>query len=366
MDAIILNKEFEMVDIIDRYTSFIWTNRYREYGDFELIIPMESLRTMKYLVQGYYIQIDTSGRLMIIESLLLENNVQDGFFVKVVGRSLESIIRRRVIWNTTNLSNGFHNGVKYLITDNIIAPKMPERKIENFIFKDSTDPRILSLDFNVTYENRENLGEVIIDACAEKDVGFQVILTDDKKFEFSLYKGEDRSYDQNKNPWVIFSPKYDNLINSEYLENTEDWANVCFIEGQDVDNRPSGGDAPILWTTVGHTVGLDRREVYTSAGGLTSDDENVKLTHQQKIEMMEQAGNEELKDYPYTKSFSGETDPASMFQYGRDYFMGDLVQIENEWGIKGTSTISEFIICQDSNGLTQYPTFTEFEREEET
>lgn len=364
MFATILNKKFEVVDIIDQYTSLIWTYRYRDYDDFELIVPMNSIRTIKYIVQDYYIRIDASGRVMIIEKYLLTTSIQDGHSIKIIGRGLDSIIRRRIIWNTTNLSGGFQNAVKTLITENIINPAMPQRKIDNFVFKDSTDSRITAMEYNATYENRENLGETIIEMCAEKDVGFQVILTDDHKFEFSLYKGTDHTYAQNKNPYVIFSPKYNNLINSEYLENTEDWANVCFIEGQDVENRPSGGDAPILWTTVGHEVGLNRREVYTSAGGLTSDNEDVKLTHQEKVEMMEQAGREELADCPYVKSFNGETDPFSMFQYGRDFLIGDRVQIENEWGFEGTSTISEFITCQDTNGFTQYPTFTDFEREE--
>lgn len=40
--------------------------------------------------------------------------------------------------------------------------------------------------------------------------------------------------------------------------------------------------------------------------------------------------------------------------------MGDVVQIENDYGIKGTSTVSEFIMSQDSSGETSYPTFTDF------
>lgn len=364
MQIIVLNTKFEVVDIIDQFRSFIWTDRYQEYGDFELIIPIESFRTFQYLQIGNYIQIDTSGRTMIIEGYLLETSIQDGPSIKVVGRDLASILSRRIIWNTTNLNGGFHNAVKLLINENIINPKMPERRIANVTFKDSTDARILNLQCHATYENRENLGETLKELCVEKDVGFQVILTKNHEFEFSLRKGVDHTYAQKINPFVIFSPKYNNLINSEYLENTQDWANVCFIEGEDVDNRPSGGDAPILWTTVGYDVGLARREAYTSAGGLTSDDENVKLTHQQKIEMMEQAGREELADYKYVKSFNGETDPYSMFRFGRDFSIGDRVQIENEWGFEGTSTISEFITCQDMNGFSQYPTFTDFEREE--
>jgi hypothetical protein len=40
VDIFVLDTEFRPVSIIDVYESLIWTDRYDEYGDFELYISM--------------------------------------------------------------------------------------------------------------------------------------------------------------------------------------------------------------------------------------------------------------------------------------------------------------------------------------
>jgi len=37
-NVLVLNESFELVAIIDYYKSLIWTERYREAGDFELYL----------------------------------------------------------------------------------------------------------------------------------------------------------------------------------------------------------------------------------------------------------------------------------------------------------------------------------------
>ena len=40
MDVTILNTDLDAVSIVDTYESFIWTDRYYAYGDFELYEAM--------------------------------------------------------------------------------------------------------------------------------------------------------------------------------------------------------------------------------------------------------------------------------------------------------------------------------------
>ena len=46
-----------------------------------------------------------------------------------------------------------------------------------------------------------------------------------------------------------------------------------------------------------------------------------------------------------------------MFKYGEDFFIGDIVQIANEYGNEETAYISELVISQDEEGFSIYPTF---------
>lgn len=55
MDVTILNTNLDAVSIVDMYESFIWTDRYYAYGDFELYEAMRE-GLLDYIKQDYYLQ----------------------------------------------------------------------------------------------------------------------------------------------------------------------------------------------------------------------------------------------------------------------------------------------------------------------
>ncbi len=370
MEAKILNTKFEVIDIVDRFTSFIWTDRYRERGDFELVLPLDdyTLSKLSNIVLDYYVVNDNSEHAMIIEGYLASSSLNDGPALKVVGYSLETILSRRIIWDITTLSGNLQDRIEELINRSIIAPNLTERKIDNFVFERSTDPRITALTIDTKYEQHENLYDAIKDICEEKDIGFKIVLklvNDEYKFVFSLYKGADRSYAQSENPYVIFSPSFENLSESSYLENQQDYKNVCYTTAEDMDTRIKGtDDYAMVSRVVGTATGLNRREVFTDAGSIESENAKNKLSDADKQNILEQKAKEALAESKRQLAMDGSVDPYAMYVYGRDFFMGDRVQIENEMGIKGHSSISEYIMSEDANGYTSYPTFTDFELEE--
>lgn len=54
MDVTILNTNLDAVSIVDTYESFIWTDRYYAYGDFELYEAMRE-GLLDYIKQDYYL-----------------------------------------------------------------------------------------------------------------------------------------------------------------------------------------------------------------------------------------------------------------------------------------------------------------------
>ena len=91
-----------------------------------------------------------------------------------------------------------------MLNENVISPSDSNRKISNFIFKESTDSAITKLKLEAQYTG-DNLYDVIQKICEEQGIGFKITLNDKKQFVFELYAGFDRSYDQTENPYVIFS-----------------------------------------------------------------------------------------------------------------------------------------------------------------
>ena len=269
--------------------------------------------------------------------------------MNVTGRSLESMLDRRIVWTQTILNGNLQNGVQQLLNENLINPTNADRKIDNFIFLASEDERVTSLTLEAQYTG-DNLLTVINSICETNDIGFKVYLNDENKFVFTLYKGQDRSYDQLVNPYVIFSTNFDNIIDSEYLESKTKYKNVTLVAGEDKGTARKT-------VVVGEGYGIDRRELYTDARDISTTNGNTSLTDAQYTSQLQQRGKENLAKNILIKTFDGEFETQKMFSYRKDFNMGDIVQVVSEYGRETRSQIMEMIISQDLSGYTTYPTF---------
>lgn len=347
-EILVLNPNLEIIKNIDTLKSLIWTDRYYGAGDFEIYTPV-NLELMSFLQQDYYLWRKGSEHLMMIESIEIECDLEEGDHLIVTGRSLEFILDRRIVWEQTILTGKFQDVIQTLLNENVISPAIEDRKISNFIFEPSTDPNILFLDENYTVdaqiERGTNLYEAILALCFERGVGFKITLSDDK-FIFKLYKGQDRSYDQFDNPYVVFSSNFENLMNSNYIETKTNLKTVTLVDGEDKS------------TVVGGGSGLTRREIYTDAKSIYRTVDGVTLTDEEYLAQLEQRGSEVLSEHSFSTSFDGELDSVTTYKYGEDFFLGDIVQIINEYGIEAKARVIEMIYSQDSSGLKEYPTFT--------
>ena len=296
MDITILNYNLDAIKVFDTYNSLIWTDRYNEYGDFEIYTPMTD-DILTYMRQGYYLQRKDSDHVMIIESLKVTTDIDEGSNLTVTGRSLESLLERRIIWGQKTVNGSLHDGIKTLLTENIISPSNADRKISPFMFQDSTDPTILALTIDAQYTG-DNLYETIQKICAERDIGFRVTLNDSKQFVFELYMGVDRSYNQTSNSYVVFSPKFDNLISSNYIESKKPLKNVTLVGGE-------GEGSERRYTAVGNVAGISRREIFTDARDISSNTgtEGETMTNDEYIALLRQRGKEKLSENAEIYSF---------------------------------------------------------------
>lgn len=327
---------------------------YVESNDPTIFSKDEGL--LDYIKQDYYLQSKESEHVMIVEKIQITSDTEDGNHVTVTGRSLESILDRRIVWGQKLLSGNLQNGIKTLLNENVISPSDSNRKIPNFIFKESTDPAITKLKLEAQYTG-DNLYDVIQKICEEQGIGFKITLNDEKQFVFELYAGSDRSYDQTENPYVIFSPKFENIINSNYIESKASLKTVTLVggEGEGADRR---------YTTVGGGSGLNRRELFTDARDISSNvGSDDALTDAEYMAQLQQRGKEKLAENVSITSFEGETETTIMFQYGKDFFNGDIVQIANEYGHETKARILEIVRSEDKDGYSVYPTFKTIEQE---
>lgn len=348
MDIFVLDENLEIITVIDTYVSLIWTERYSACGDFELYTFADS-NAISNLRKNRYLTIKESNTVMIIEDILLETDVEDGRYITVTGRSLESILDRRIVWGQKILSGRLQDAIRVLLMENVISPSDSDRKIDNFIFEESTDKTILDLVVNDQFTG-DIVYDVVKSLCDKNGIGFRMTLNEFNQFVFSLYSGKNRSYSQSENPYVTFSPNFDNIINSSYMESNRSLKNVTLVAGE-------GEGSARKMTSVGSGSGLHRRELFTDARDISSEVDGGTLSDDEYISQLKQRGSNKLAENVSVESFEGKVDATRMFVYGEDFFIGDIVQIANEYGIEGTARITELIRSHSEDGLDIYPTF---------
>lgn len=353
MDLLVMNTNVEAIALIDTFTSLIWTDRYSAYGDFEIYTTINA-NIIDSFKDDYYLWNPESEHTMIIEEREIVSDVENGDRLLVKGRSLESILLRRIVWKQTILSGNLQEGVKKLLDENVISPEDEKRKISNFVFVESTDPAITELTVDAQFMG-DNLYDAIKKLCDTHSIGFKIVLTDDGLFRFGLYAGTDRTYDQSNNPYVIFSPSFENVISSNYLESKMNFKTVTLVAGE--GEEPSRKTVTVE-IEAGGGSGLDRREKYTDARHLRSETDEGTLSDAEYSAQLTQKGNEDLAENAYVKAFEGQVETSRTFVYGKDFFMGDIVQVANNYGNESKSRVVELVRSQSETGIEIFPTFT--------
>ena len=380
MELLILDTNFVAVDTIDIFESVLWTDRFNSFGDFEIFAPVSDkmLQNLKY---DYYLWLEGSNHTMIVEDLVIASDFENGARLIVTGRSLESILDRRIIWKKTVLAGDFELGIKKLLDENIISPTDTARAISNFRFEFSNDPVIEALTIDAQFTG-ENLYDVIQYMCDIEGIGFKVTLEDTTNdFVFKLYSGVDRTYAQSANPYVIFSPKFENLINSNYVESKKTLKNVTLVAGEEYDTTKDDVEAALIvlqangntFVDVGAGIvrktvvvaapgeyidNLGRREMFSDARDITQTIEGVKMTDTVYFKQLTSRGASELTKNSSTQSFEGSVETTHSFIFGEDYFMGDKVQIINEFEFESVVRIVEVVRSHSLEGETILPTFS--------
>lgn len=335
----IYDQNVRQIGVIDVFTSLIWTKRYNKPGDFVVVMPLKG-DIPDFLVLDYYVTLSDDlepGYYMIIETMEVDQEEEGGNTLTITGRSLEALLDRRVVWDKVTYSSKKTEAIiKDLLEKSFIKPSDSERKVENFVYEEpEKDLNFSSVD---TEFDGEELLDVIPSLCAENYHSMSIRYVDGN-FIYKTYTGTDRSHDQTETDEVLYSPDYDTLASSNYLESIKNYKNVVQVVDSTGNNK----------AVVGKGTGIARRECRVTP-------ENV--TNQASLKAY---GNRVLYENSKTAILDG-TVINGVYIYGIDIFVGDIVQFKNDYGIESKSRITEYIYSEDISGINNYPTFTVIEQ----
>lgn len=330
----ITNDTFKPLGEIDEYKSLQWSEKYQDFGTFELWLPINE-KTKELIKKDNVLWLgdDYAGVIEIINPQTENSNIK---VYNVKGRTIECFLQRRIVWGTFNAYeiSDIADSIQKMVDQNFVSltpsqinagmlyRKMPWMAVDN-TFRSG----ILKA-FQTSYTN---VYEKVQDICVENDLGFRLRFDPvNKQYVFEVYKGLDRTYTNVEgNKKIVFDTETEDLLSSNYYTSNQDYKNVGLALGEGTGFSRSS-------VIVGQETvdGIERRELYVDARDVQStymDDTGVErtLTEEEYIKALTQKGSENLAEYEIVESFEGiiRTVGNVNYQYGVDYSLGDKVTI---------------------------------------
>jgi len=360
MELFTLNDKIQPDDIIDNYQSLVWTERYTEWGDFELVID-EGLGRAEGLGRGSFLGMSASRRVMVVETI---EEPGDGT-LKITGRSIEFLLADRINHVAAIASGAASTTQKKTDTPSNLATffftstcqsntLIPQ---DNLPFVKTGSPGLsgnipLPTD-TVDYEYSEaSVYDTIQTICGTFQLGFAIVRslsTNSELTQFQVYTGSDRSSWQTTLPPVIFSPELGTLENQSAIESDASLKTVAYVFGQKGSRivYADGFDTEM--------VGLARRVMYVDAS-------DVAYTAGATLNsVLDYRGRQALAEQRSAIAFDGEIPTTIPYKYGIDYNLGDIVERRNIRGYATKMMVTEQIFMSDNEGERSYPTLTSLE-----
>jgi len=351
MEAIVYDNKFNIVNVIDDYQSMIWTERYSELGDFELYGAINSKLASCSL--GNIVRAPGTRRAMIIESINYDLGADTNKLL-VSGRSLESILYRRIIWDQTIVGGGLQDAIYSLLYTNVINPSDPNRKLP-LIFERSTDPLITDCSFSSAQFTGDTVYDAVKALCDAFEVGFKIEMDDSNQFIFNLYAGQNRSFTQERNPYVIYSEDFDNILSGTFKNTIQKYSNVALVAGEG-----EGSERRKLSCTNESTEpsGMDRYEMFVDARDISSTTDEGTLTDDEYNAQLQERGTQKLEEVEMDYTFDAQIDTVNSYIFGKDYYLGDVLQVISTIArIDAQIRITEFIRSCENGQYNAYPQF---------
>lgn len=365
MELLTLDSNYQPSELVERYASLVWTERYSTAGDFQLVttdvermlnlLPLESMVTLR-----------ESTVPMIVEVHKIEKSITGAPVLTVTGRSFETVLERRVAvkvlrpwtgspkqtWTETLMkeSDAAFQAIRQIIGD-VAHADPPLAAVTPMIVIADAFPMIQLIppaDYNKTGTSPAypieiksgNLYTTAMELIAVNHHGLKAIrpIPGATKIGIEIYNGADLTNT------VVFNAKFDQFDDATYLLSEAGSTNWAYVFSKTNSMQVSKVKIP-----AGDPVpsGLDRRVMLVDV----PDDALDTTQNRTTLALIE------LYKYNVTALFDGKIGDQVAASYNRDYFLGDIIRLDGEYGLSQNVRVAEFIRSEDSGGSRSYPTF---------
>lgn len=362
MELVKLNANKQPGPLIENYDSLIWAERFFTTGDFTLETGNVDW-FMEALPKQSIVSLRDSNVPMIVETHDIVRKKNAAAKLTIKGRCYTSILDRRVAIKA----------VAAALTEWLVVAKIPSDVAHYIInqicvvgindaadiFPPSEVQFITPDDYlTSTGPNREftvsrgNLLQTVLgflqtradaDPSTTPDTpeifphGIRSIRpnTADTAIGIQIYHGTDRTEE------ILFDGKRDMLNDGRYLFSDVGSANAAYVIAPTVAAKMHQGAS--------EPTGLERRVVLVESNS-------------ESDEAIQGEGSRALSDAHVTAAFDGSiNEDLSSYIYGVDYFLGDIVKMQGDYGLETPSRVTEYIRSKGPDGYKAFPTLTAIE-----
>jgi hypothetical protein len=368
MEPYTLNRGFLKQHVIDDFLSLIWTERYYGDSEVELVVPPTD-EMIEQLPVGTFLSLNESAEVMILESVNIEKDK-----LKATGISLLKWLDNRFIrvsaahedryWYISGGTAGWTlwaivyymccQGSPYLdgsVSIGVVNPQqlvIPGLGLKDY---DKSGPNIMvGVPYGPVYTAMREIATTY-------EVGMQITLESVSDTSYSLgfrsYKGLDRTSGQTENEVVRFSPIMDSFTNIKELQSIAALKTLVYaFAPQNPDGLATTPGVSAL--TGPQYTGFDLRALLVFSEDISTD--MVGGSAANLLNILNSRAYDAITNNRFVKAIDGEIVPENQFQYGVDYNLGDVIEVQGNSGIVQTSRVTEYIRSQDENGERAYPT----------
>ena len=346
-------------DAINKLTSVMWTERYREPGEFQLKAQL-STGLREFLPLGTLISHKDTYEVMIVENHEITEEKQEDPTLIVTGRSFEAFLENRVVGvNQARASSTLAeyillqdytwNQATKLINDHIYNTQTPNDALYNVQAVNMVPISAGTIEERTI--DRGNVLDKLDEILAIDDIGVRTIrrnyfglVGSNTWTRIEIFRGTDLS---NK---VIFSWKSGDLDSAEYLFSDKPTKNAALILGRYVY---AVVDNPAY-------TKYDRRFMMVDGsdldGNLSAPPTGAALTT--ILNKMRTRGRQALGRQNRINLSRTDVSDTTQYVFRKDYNIGDIVSLDGNFGQITKMRVVEYVEIEDENGTSGHPTLS--------
>lgn len=315
-------------EVVDTFSSLRWRRRYFDSGEGELhVVP--TTKNLRIFQPGGIVQ-----RLGYDEAMIIAGRTVAENDMTITGPFFASQLDQKVIDN-------------YLFSGDA-AEGMRQAALQKGIGPYSSYTSGQKINVQTRFRT---CGQVVRAIGRAYNLGYRVRTTgypyDEGEAKIEVYAGVYRGLEATSG--VEFSAEIGNLNNMVYNENYLNNKSVAVVAG-----AGEGDERKILRVTqAAPSLWLEGREIYVDARDIQRTEGQTEAQYEA---LLEQRGIERLADYQPVLSLDGTVQDVGIYQYQRDWDLGDVVIAKIEkWGICADMRITEVEEVVEGSSYKVYP-----------